>query len=120
MNTVLKKSKKSVCVVVSMVVMLLCFTAIPAAADSYTLYSVGSTPVGFEIITPGRHTVTFYPASTSYTITFKTSPNGSIVDKIISPAYLPGMPSTLTTSIDFPNQQVYFVESTGSATIKIS
>ena len=120
MNTVLKKTKKSVCVVVSMVVMLLCFTAIPAAADSYTLYSVGSYPVGFEIITPGTHTVTFYPASTSYTITFKTSPFGSTIHQITSPLYLPGMPSSLTTTVNFPNQQVYFVESTRSATIKIS
>ena len=120
MNTVLKKTKKSVCVVVSMVVMLLCFTAIPAAADSYSSISIGVSPVGFEILTPGTHTVTFYSASTSYTITFKTSPSGSTIAEIISPAYLPGMPSTLTTSIDFPNQQVYFVESTRSATIKIS
>ena len=73
MNTVLKKTKKSVCVVVSMVVMLLCFTAIPAGADSYSTISIGVSPVGFEILTPGTHTVTFYPASTSYTITFKTS-----------------------------------------------
>lgn len=120
MSTVLKKTKKSICVVVSMVVMLLCFTAIPAGADSYSSISIGVSPVGFEILTPGTHTVTFYPASTSYTITFKTSPNGSIVDKIISPAYLPGMPSTLTTTVNFPNQQVYFVESTRVATIKIS
>lgn len=120
MSTVLKKTKKSICVVVSMVVMLLCFTAIPAAADSYTLYSVGSTTVGFEILTPGTHTVTFYPASTSYTITFKTSPFGSTIHQITSPLYLPGMPSSLTTTVNFPNQQVYFVRSTKSTSIKIS
>lgn len=120
MSTVLKKTKKSVCVVVSMVVMLLCFTAIPAGADSYSSISVGSTPVGFEILTPGTHTITFYPASTSYTITFKTSPNGSAIATINSPAYAPGMPSSLTTTVNFPNQQVYFVVSTKSTTIKIS
>ena len=120
MNTVLKKSKKSICVVVSMVVMLLCFTAIPATADSYNWFSIGTNYSGFEIITPGKHTVSFYPSSTQYTITFKTSPSGSTIAEIISPAYLPGMPSTLTTSIDFPNQQVYFVRSTKSTSIKIS
>lgn len=119
LSTVFKKTKRSVIIVVSMVMLLLCVTAIPVSADSYTM-SVGSTPTGFEIMTPGNHTVRFYPSSVAYKITFKTSPNGSTIATINSPAYAAGMPSSLTSTVNFPNQQVYWVVSTRSCTINIS
>lgn len=97
MSTYLMKTKKSVAVVIVAFILTLSVISIPASAA--TTHTLTQSPEWIFYSTTTTRIVYFYPLSVAYNI-YITDGTG-LVATINVPAYVSGMPGTLTMNVTF-------------------